>query len=157
MKKIFILLGVILSFIGCNPAGVVSEGNIKKALDIAYAETKDYEYKGYGGNDSFMFIKMYLKDQRYHNHIECMVLDESDVEGKKSVRSCIFPNGNPDGETTFGSNNILVKAIHGKENRDIVALVFFTDAEKTEKGVRFSTLMPMGIAVNLQTRKIGEL
>ena len=142
---------------GCNSSGVVSEGNIKKALDIAYTETKDYEYKGYNANESFMSIKMYLKNQKYHNHRECMVLDESDVEGKKSVRSCIFPNGNPDGETTFGSENILVKAVQSKENRDIVALVFFTDAEKTEKGVRFSTLMPIGIAVNLKTRKIGEL
>lgn len=157
MKRVLILIGVMLSFMGCNPSGVVSEGNVKKALDIAYAETKDYEYKGYGRNEYFMFIKSYLKNQRYHNHMECMVLDESDVEGKKSVRSCILPNGSPDGETPFGSKNILVKAIPGKENRDLVALLFFADAEKTEKGVRFSTIMPIGIAVNLQTRKIGDL
>lgn len=156
MKKILILLVGIFAYAGCNPSGVVSESDVKKALDIAYAETKDYEYKGYNGSASWL-IQMYLKNQKYHNHTECMILDESDVEGKKSIRSCILPNGEPDGKTTFGSTDILVKAIQSKDNKDIIGLIFFSDAKKTEKGVSYSSLLPVGVAVNLKTRKIGQL
>ena len=155
MKKLLILI-TLLSVVGCNISGVVSEGNVKKALDIAYTETKDYKYNGYDGG-FMLFIQGYLKNQAYRNDMQCMVLDESDVEGKKSVRACLFPNGEPDKETTFGSENVLVKALQSKENGDIIALVFFSDAKKTEKGVSYSTLLPVGIAVNLQTRKIGKL
>ena len=58
MKKIFALI-ILFGIIGCNSSGVVSEANVKKALDITYNETKNFNI-GYGTRPievKVMFIK----------------------------------------------------------------------------------------------------
>ena len=53
--------------------------------------------------------------------------------------------------------NVLVMAEREKNNKDILILVFFSDAEKTEKGYSYSKILPIAVAVNLKTQKIGTL
>ncbi len=156
MKKVLSLI-ILFSVVGCNSSGVVSEANVKKALDITYAETKDFNI-GYGTRPievKVMFIKKYLKDQNYRNNIECTILDTSDVKGKQSTRACLLKG--VDKEEKKESKNVLVMAEHDETNRDIVLLVFFQNAEKTERGYKYSTIMPIAIMVNLTTRKIGDI
>ena len=44
-----------------------------------------------------------------------------------------------------------------EKNKDKVGLIFLTNAERTEQGVKYSTILPSGIMVNLKTQKIGKI
>ncbi|MCI7044518.1 MAG: hypothetical protein MR993_06105 [Spirochaetes bacterium] len=158
MKKIVILVLILIGMAGCNPSGVVSDNAVREALDIVYEETKNNDYKtSWGGLDyrfrSFAIIKEYVQNQGYRNNLECGVIDESDVEGKKYIKACLLKNANKENKNP----NILIKAIPFPNQKDMMFLVFFQDAERTEKGFSYNTLLPVGIVVNLDSRKIGKL
>ena len=155
MKKVLFLLVCIIGFLGCNQSGVVSTNTVKKALDIAYTETKDFEMRGIYGAE-FLVIKEYLKGKKYRNNIECSVLDLSDVEGIKHMRACLLKGVNPDSGSA-STKDVLVMAERFSMNKDIIVLMFFSDAKKTDKGFSYSTFLPMGIGVNLKTQKVGRL
>ena len=158
MKKLFTLI-MLFGIIGCNSSGVVSEANVKKALDIAYNETKNFNM-GYGTSPiefKVYLIRQYLNEQKYRNNMECTILDMSDVEGKKSTRACLLKGVDIDKEGKEDPKNVLVMAIKNETNKDIVILMFFENAEKTENGYKYSSLMPIGILVNLATQKIGDI
>lgn len=156
MKKILYLSVCVIGFFGCNQSGVVSSNTVKKALDIAYAETKDYEFRGLHSSLQFSFIKTYLSGQKYRNNMECSVLDMSDVEGTKHMRACLLQGVNTNDEMA-SSKDVLVMAEQASTNKDIVILMFFSNAKKTDRGFSYSTILPVGIAVNLKTQKIGEI
>ena len=158
MKKIIGFALILISLAGCNPSGVVPENTVRKALDIVYEETKDKDYKNsWGGLDyrfiSFSIIKGYISGQSYRNDLECSVIDVSDVEGKKYLRACLLKNVNKENKNP----DILIMAERFPNQKDIVALIFFQDAQKTEKGFSYNSLLPVSIAVNLDSRKIGKL
>ena len=142
---------------GCNSQGVVSPYNLKQALDIVYNETKDMKFIGYGSSElRAMFLQDYLKDRKYHNNMECGILDMSDVQGTKHIRACLLKNVHKDISNKSKDVSVLVMAEKSKDNSDIILLMFFDDAEKTEKGYKYSTVMPIDILVNLKTHKIGN-
>ena len=154
MKKLLFLVLSIFGIMGCNSQGVVSPYNLKQALDIIYNETRDMKIIGYGSLElRAMFLQDYLKDRKYHNNMECGILDMSDVQGTKNIRACLLKN--VDTSDSYKSKNVLVMAEQNKQNKDILYLIFFSDAEKTEKGYKYSTIMPIDILVNLKTHKIG--
>lgn len=158
MKKIISLALILIGLVGCNPSGVVPEYTVRKALDIVYEETKDKDYKTpWGGFDyrfrSFAIIKGYVSSQSYRNGLECSVIDESDVEGKKYIRARLLKNVNKENKNP----DILIMAERFPNQKDIVALIFFQDAQKTEKGFSYDSLLPVSIAINLDSKKIGKL
>ena len=154
MKKTLFLLVCIIGFLGCNQSGVVSTNTVKKALDIAYTETKDFEMRGIYGAE-FLFIKEYLKGQKYRDNMECSVLDLSDVEGTKHMRACLLKGVNVDDSAS--TKDVLVMAEQFSMNKDIIVLMFFRNAKKTNQEVSYSTFLPVGIGVNLKTQKVGRL
>lgn len=157
MKKLLFLVLSIFGIMGCNSQGVVSPYNLKQALDIVYNETKDMKITGYGGSLEYraMFLQDYLKDRKYHNNMECGILDMSDVQGTKHISACLLKNVHKNTSNTKDVS-VLVMAEKSKNNSDIILLMFFDDAEKTEKGYKYSTIMPIDILVNLKTHKIGN-
>lgn len=154
MKKVLFLLVCLVGLFGCNQSGVVSTNTVKKALDIAYTETKDFEMTGIYGVE-FLFIKKYLKGQKYRDNMECSVLDLSDVEGSKHMRACLLKGVNADDSAS--TKDVLVMAEPFSMNKDIIVLMFFSDAKKTDKGFSYTTFLPVGIGVNLKTQKVGRL
>lgn len=155
MKKVLFLLVCITGIFGCNQSGVVSINTIKKALDIAYTETKDFKFRGMDGVD-FAFVKEYLREKKYLNNMECSVLDLSDVEGTKHLRACLLRGVDIDSGRS-ANKDILVIATQIQANKDIVRLMFFSHVKKTDKGFYYSKMSPVEIAVNLKTKKIGKI
>lgn len=155
MRKVLFLLVCLVGLFGCNQSGVVSINTVKKALDIAYTETKDFEMRGVQGME-FLFIKRYLQGQKYRNNMECRVLDLSDVEGSKRMRACLLKGVNPEDDWA-STKDVLVMAEHFSMNKDIIVLMFFRNAKKTNEAFSYSTFLPMGIAVNVKTQKVGLL
>ena len=158
MKKIFILFAIIILFLGCEfMDSTVPDSTVQKALDIAYNEITNMNLN-YNSPLQYVFIKQYLENQNYKKIYECGILDMSNVQGTKHIKACLLKNANskPD-DFIKESPHVLVMAESTKENRDIVLLIFFNDAQKTEKGYSYSKIMPLTILVNLKTKKIGTL
>lgn len=158
MKKILILLFASIIIAGCNSSGVVSERTVKQALAIVTSETKNLQWTGRASDKfSLLMIKEYLQVPHYQQDMECGVLDMSDVEGKKMIRACLLRGVNNSDSLFISSKDVLVMAEQNSAHKDIVVLMFFSNAEKTDKGFSYSTILPLGVAVNLKTQKIGEL
>ena len=156
MKKLFTLI-MLFGIIGCNSSGVVSEANVKKALDIAYNNTTASELGYYNKNisDVEIFLHNY---QNFKDTIECTILDTSNAEGKRANRACLLKEViKLDTLSEPLSMNALVIAEEDRNNRDRIFLTFFTHAEKTEQGYKFNSSSPIKIVVNLATQKIGDI
>lgn len=160
MKKIIMFVLISVFIYGCGGSNTVSEQKLKKALDIAYTELSKIDFDNSITRHQypldFAFINQYLIKQTYKKDIDCQILDQSDVNGTKHIQSCILKNVNAI-NSFVSSPDVCVLAVPDENTPEKVILIFFKDAEKTEKGVKYSTIMPMGIVVNLKTQKIGKI
>ena len=158
MKKILVILVATLTYVGCTSSEVVSDGTVRKALDIVYKEIQHrQEYRR--PNEIDLFIKPCFKNQNYTS-MQCSVLDFSDVEGQKYLKGCLLKNVieiSKDIKEFIDTPDVLVMAIPFSQNKDIVILTFAHNAKKTNTGFSSSPFLRGSIAVNLKTHKIGEL
>lgn len=154
-----LMLFIITLGMGCNKHGEISEAQLKKALNITYNELSQIDFDNsairYQYPVDFMFVYIYLKDKNYLQDMECFTLDESDVNEVKHIKACLLKNINK--KENQSTPHILVKVIPDDKNKDKVGLVFFTNAERTKQGVKYSSILPAGIMVNLKTQKIGNI
>lgn len=155
MKKPLIVLIYTLTLtfiIGCNQASIVSDNTVKKALDIAHEQSNDPQ-KCFSEACALAYI--YLHTPTWNKHMDCRVLDNSDVHGKKTVKGCFVQDSTD--SVYSGNKNVLILSQYLPSNKDIVLLMFYQGAEKTDAGFSWPPLEPAIIAVNLKTRKIGNL
>lgn len=155
MKKILSVISVSLFIWGCSSSNIVSENAVKQALEIAYSQTAPMSWEDFGALNRYgelLEVKDYLKNGNFRKEITCVVLDESDVNGTKHIRACLLKNA-----STGNNPNLLVKALREPANLDIIYLVFYRDADETDDGIKYSTIVPVSVAVNLKTKKIGRV
>lgn len=157
MKKIFILFAIIILFLGCEfTDSTVPNATVQKALDIAHEQSKDLKRCP---SEACYAASYFLSNPTWNFNMNCKVLDNSDVQGKKSIRGCLLKNSIlviPE-VNEYDNKNVLVFAQYVPSNRDIVLLEFHTNAEETKAGFSFSRYAHDKIAVNLKTQKIGTL
>ncbi len=149
MKKILIV-SVVLMLVACSSSTVVTNQKLKQALDIAYEITNDLQEKAQCYH-SCLDIWEHIAHSTWNKNMDCRVLDNSDVHGNKSIKGCLLQ------QASYGNENTLVLAEYAPSNRDIILLTLYAKANVTDKGFSFSSYYPGKVAVNLKTRKIGQL